>query len=80
MARGGGAQGCKGSGTEPAGGDMRILTIRIPVRARRWTVGRGRMVTACLTASERVILVLSLTRGLCLPSAEGCGSSTLSQN
>ena len=29
MARGGGAQGCKGSGTEPAGGDMRILTIRI---------------------------------------------------
>ena len=38
------------------------------------------MVTACLTASERVILVLSLTRGLCLPSAEGCGSSTLSQN
>ena len=38
------------------------------------------MVLACLTPRERVIRVLSLTHDPRLPTAEGCGSSTLSQN
>lgn len=64
----------------PAGGERRILVIRVPVRARRWIVRRGRMVSACLTLRELAILVLSLTHGPHLPTAEGCGPSTSSQN
>lgn len=78
--RDGVCRGARGWEQSPAGGERRILVIRVPVRARRWIVRHGRMVSACLTLRELVILVLSLTRGPRLPTAEGCGSSTLLQN